>query len=93
MMILRVIRGGSRTAATSKIERFVIIVNDFQLPAVNYYHKVLHLGCCSNPRSASGNYGDKTNIKNFSCCHWIFNSMLVHKKILSTLDVAFGSVL
>ena len=29
-------RGGSRTAATSNIERFVIIVN--------YYHKALHLG-------------------------------------------------
>ena len=24
-----------------------------RLPAVNYYHKALHLGCCSNPRSAS----------------------------------------
>ena len=24
------------------------------LPAVNYYHKALHLGCCSSPRSASG---------------------------------------
>ena len=23
------------------------------LPAVNYYHKAPHLGCCSNPRSAS----------------------------------------
>ena len=23
------------------------------LEAVNYYHKELHLGCCSNPRSAS----------------------------------------
>ena len=23
------------------------------LPAVNYYHKALHLGCCSSPRSAS----------------------------------------
>ena len=23
------------------------------LEAVNYYHKVLHLGCCSSPRSAS----------------------------------------
>ena len=38
-------RGGSRTAVTSNIERFVIIVN--------YYHKALHLGCCSSPRSAS----------------------------------------
>ena len=25
-----------------------------QLQDVNYYHKVLHLGCCSSPRSASG---------------------------------------
>ena len=47
-------RGGSRTAATSKMELFVIIVNGFQLEAVNYYHKELHLGCCSSPRSASG---------------------------------------
>ena len=37
--------GGSRTAATSKMERFVIIVN------VNYYHRALHLGWWS----ASGN--------------------------------------
>ena len=44
------LRGGSRTTATSKMERFVIIV---RLPAVNYYHKALHLGCCSSPRSAS----------------------------------------
>ena len=38
------VRGGSRAATTSKMER---------LEAVNYYHKVLHLGCCSSPRSAS----------------------------------------
>ena len=38
------VRGGSRAAATSKMER---------LEAVNYYHKVLHLGCCSSPKSAS----------------------------------------
>ena len=25
------------------------------LEAVNYYHKALHLGCCSSPRSASDN--------------------------------------
>ena len=24
-----------------------------RLTAVNYYHKALHLGCCSSPRSAS----------------------------------------
>ena len=27
-----------------------------RLPAVNYYHKELHLGCCSSPRFASGVY-------------------------------------
>ena len=36
---------GSRAAATSKMECFVIIVY--------YYHKALHLGCYSSPRSAS----------------------------------------
>ena len=41
------IRGGSRTAATSKMEHFVKIVDGFQL------HKELHLACCSSPRSAS----------------------------------------
>ena len=45
MRLTMMYRGGSRTAATSKMEHFVIIVN--------YYHKVLHLGCCSSPRSAS----------------------------------------
>ena len=37
-----VIRGGSRFAAPSKMECFVI------------KHKALHLGCCSSPRSVSG---------------------------------------
>ena len=59
-------RGGSRAAATSKMECFAIIVNGFQpltiitkhsildvAVAVNYYHKALHLGCCSSPRSVS----------------------------------------
>ena len=40
-------RDGSRTAATSKMELFVIIVNGL------YYHKELYLECCSSPRSAS----------------------------------------
>ena len=31
-------------------------LNGCLLPAANYYHKALHLGCCSSPRSASGNY-------------------------------------
>ena len=45
-IVFLVSRGKSRTAATSKMEYFVIIVN--------YYHKVLHHGCCSSRRSASG---------------------------------------
>ena len=45
-------RDGSRAAATSKMERFVVIVNGFQPLTVNYYHKALHLGCCSSSRSA-----------------------------------------
>ena len=44
-------RGGSRTAVTSKMERFVIIVNGWKL--FGYYHKVLYLGCCSSSRSVS----------------------------------------
>ena len=45
-------RGGSRAAATSKMERFMIIVN-------GYFHKALHLECCSSPRSDS-DFGVKT---------------------------------
>ena len=55
-------RGGSRTAATSTMELFVIIINAFFLhsfrikeKAVNYYQKEFHFGCCSSPRSASAN--------------------------------------
>ena len=42
---------GSRAAAASKMERFVIISSGLQ-PLTN--HKVVRLGCCSSPRSASG---------------------------------------
>ena len=42
----RKISGGSRTAATSKMELFLIIVNGFHL----------HLGCCSSLRSVSENF-------------------------------------
>ena len=44
------IRGGSRAAATSKMECFVIKVNYYYK---HYYHKALHLGYCSSPKSAS----------------------------------------
>ena len=42
LQLVGVFRGGSRAAATSNMEYFVI--------------KALHLGCCSSPRSASGFY-------------------------------------
>ena len=42
--LAQVFKGGSRTAAISKMAHFVIIVNGWKL----------HLGCCSSPRSASG---------------------------------------
>ena len=51
VLLFPIVRGGSRAAATSKMERFVIIANGFQ--PLTIYHKVLHLGCCSSPRSAS----------------------------------------
>ena len=41
------------------MECFVIIVNGW-LEAVNYYHKALHLGCCSSPRSASAFVNENT---------------------------------
>ena len=53
-------RGGSRVAATSKMERFVIIVNGFQPLTIN---TKAHLGCCSTPRSVSGCY--------VNCLLWI----------------------
>ena len=43
-IMTNIIRGGSSLAATSKMERFVIIVN---------YHKALRLGFCFSPRSTS----------------------------------------
>ena len=45
---MAIFRGESRTAATSKMEHFVI--------TINYYHKKFHLGCCSSPRSAQPDF-------------------------------------
>ena len=44
------LRGGFRTAATSKMELFVIIVNGWK--PLTIITKELHLGCCSSPKSA-----------------------------------------
>ena len=36
--------------ANENLEIYIVV----WLEAVNYYHKELHLRCCSSPRSASG---------------------------------------
>ena len=44
-----VIRGGSKTTATSKMERFVIIVNDFQPLTVITKHSILDVAAVLDP--------------------------------------------
>ena len=89
-------RGGSSTAATSKMELFMIIYNGFQ--AVNYYHKELYLGCCSSPRSASRYiflkfqrfcYISKIIIKNFRYFFLIFHFFLSYRPIVFTALLLF----
>ena len=49
--------------------------NILRLPAVNYYHRALHRGCFSSPRSASA-YGRSAKIIlvniSYACCTEIF---------------------
>ena len=52
--------GGSKTAATSKLELFVIIVNGWK--PLTVITKCLILRCCSSPRSASEKSYSKCNI-------------------------------
>ena len=47
--ILRVIRGGSRTAATSKMERFVIIVNDWKPLTIITKRSILDVAAVLDP--------------------------------------------
>ena len=42
-------RGGSRAAATSKMERFVIIVNDWKPLTIIINHSILHVAAALNP--------------------------------------------
>ena len=61
----RHLRGGSRAAARSKMERFLIIVK-----------KVLHLGCCSSPRSASASEASIANMMALSHYFELFSGYL-----------------
>ena len=42
-----------RIKGCCNIQDGVLCDNSSRLEAINYYHKALHLGCCSSPRSAS----------------------------------------
>ena len=42
-------RGGSRTAATSKMERFVIIVNGFEPLTIITKHSILDIAAALDP--------------------------------------------
>ena len=48
-MIIVVSRGGSRTAATSKMERFVIIINDFQPLTIITKRSILDVAAVLDP--------------------------------------------
>ena len=45
----KVIRGGSRTAATSKMEHFVIIVNDWKPLTIITKHSILDVAAVLDP--------------------------------------------
>ena len=50
-------RGGSRAAATSKMERFVIIVNSFQPLTIITKRSILDVAAVLNPPLCSENFG------------------------------------
>ena len=52
--------GESKTTATSKMEHFNYFWLELLLEVVNYYHKELHFGCCSSPRSTCGKHNNAT---------------------------------
>ena len=52
----RVVRDGSRTAATSKLEHFLDASSWSSSSSKLEHFLELHLGCCSSPRSVCGGY-------------------------------------
>ena len=55
----------------------------FQLPAVNYYHKVLHLAGCNNPGSASG---IRAKILNYILFEAVYETFVTHFMLLISFD-------
>ena len=49
MYIIKIFRGGSRAAATSKMERFVIIVNGFQPLTIITKRSILDVAAALDP--------------------------------------------
>ena len=63
-------RGGSRTAATSKTERFVIVVNGFQPLTINTKRSILDVAAVPDPHLS---FATRSNIMCieiilFLCC-------------------------
>ena len=67
------------------IQDRALCVNSSRLPAVNYYHKALYLGCCNNPRFTSAR--DHSNSPDVIHCN------LFAFRCILKLSVAFIKVL
>ena len=72
-------RGGSRTAATSKMEHFVIIVNGWKPLTII---TKLHLGYCSSLRSASVSLGSSITFS------WVYLLSYPESLVVKLLDFA-----
>ena len=64
-----------RSKGCCNIQDGALCDNSWRLKAINYYHKALHLGCCSSPRSASGKKESLTTSK--------FSSLFIMKSLLN----------
>ena len=49
-----IVSGQRRIQGCCNIQDGALCDNSLLLPDASHYHKVLHLGCCNSPRSASG---------------------------------------
>ena len=67
-------RGGSRAAASSKMECFAIIVYDFQPLTIITKHSILDIAAALDPPLVS------TILKKRQSCHILFNAIMVYTK-------------
>ena len=78
------IRGGSRTAATSKIERFVIIVNGFQPLTIITKRSILDVAAVLDPPLAMILYN--IWLKTPSCSNRGFPCFIINSRNFYVLD-------